>query len=215
MLLGASFVLSPVFPQATKLWIRTLRGCILLTGATVRPPPPPTHTHTHTTPLSRSWGISPNRTHHPLAAFLAVAVYLDDQLSGVTIARNTFVNVSMVFLLGGGRSNVFTDNEVQNSGEVVYFDDRGGHGSGCVGSTLLAGLEAVPYNTSAVWVSRFPALARILDDEPCLPKYNALVNNTYCAVAGFCTASNATIASWGSTAWGNTAAAIPCVGDGL
>ena len=144
------------------------------------------------------------------------AVYFDDNLSGVTVQGNLFINISgRAFLLGGGRDNVFADNVAQHvsgSDAIAHFDNRGGGGSGCVraGSTLGDGLLAVPYATSAVWVAHFPSLARIMTDDPCEARHNALVRNTYCASSGFVDASNATIAAWGSTAWGNVGVPAPC-----
>ena len=35
------------------------------------------------------------------------AVYLDDMMSGFTVAGNTFFNCSRALLLGGGRENTF------------------------------------------------------------------------------------------------------------
>lgn len=146
------------------------------------------------------------------------AVYLDDELSGVSITGNRFENSSgRVLLLGGGRSNVFAHNAIRGyrgGAALVHFDDRGG-GAGtakCVsaGSTLAQGLADVPY-TSGVWAARFPDLARILADAPCAARHNAIVDNAFCDVAGaaFLDQSNATIAAWGSTAWGN-APLSPC-----
>ena len=142
------------------------------------------------------------------------AVYLDDMISGFTITGNTFVNVSRALLLGGGRSNIFANNSitgVDGGDGAVHFDDRGlgWDNDACKqpGGEMVGFLARVPYNTSAVWLSRFPQLANILEDEPCTPKYNAIVGNTYCALgtSPFLDASNASIASWGSTAWGNVA----------
>lgn len=35
-------------------------------------------------------------------------------MSGITIVGNTFVNVSRVFHLGGGRDNLFLNNSIAN-----------------------------------------------------------------------------------------------------
>ncbi len=140
------------------------------------------------------------------------AVYLDDELSGVSITGNTFDNSSgRVLLIGGGRSNVFAHNVIRGyrgGSALVHFDDRGG-GAGtasCVraGSTLAQGLADVPYATG-VWAARFPDLARILADAPCAARHNVIVGNAFCNVAGaaFVDQSNVTITAWGSSAWGN------------
>lgn len=68
--------------------------------------------------------------------------------------------------------------------------------------------QRVPYNTSAVWTSRFPHLAAILDGGlQCVPRFNVIADNAYCAPGqAFIDQSNATIASWQSTAYNNTPA---------
>jgi hypothetical protein len=140
------------------------------------------------------------------------AVYLDDELSGISITGNRFMNsTGRVLLIGGGRSNVFAGNSMRGyrgNAALVHFDDRGG-GAGttkCVaaGSTLAQGLAAVPYATG-VWAARFPDLARILTDAPCAARHNVIVDNAFCDNAGaaFIDQSNATITGWGSSAWGN------------
>jgi len=143
------------------------------------------------------------------------AVYLDDMISGFTVTNNTFVNVSRALLLGGGRSNVFAFNSisyVDGTDGAVHFDDRGlgWDASACTApdGEMVRFLARVPYNTSAAWAAAYPQLVGILGDEPCTPKYNAVVGNTYCAIGSkpFIDATNATIAAWGSTAWGNVPA---------
>ena len=94
---------------------------------------------------------------------------------------------------------------------AVHFDNRGmGWASGACspGGEEIRFLDRVPYNTSAVWIARFPQLVGILDDEPCVPKYNAVVGNTFCNLGGapFIDASNASVAGWNSTAWANVEA---------
>ena len=143
------------------------------------------------------------------------AVYLDDMISGFTVTNNTFVNVSRALLLGGGRSNVFAFNSisyVDGTDGAVHFDDRGlgWDASACTApdGEMVRFLARVPYNTSAAWAAAYPQLVGILGDEPCTPKYNAVVGNSYCAIGSqpFIDATNATIAAWGSTAWGNVPA---------
>jgi hypothetical protein len=147
------------------------------------------------------------------------AIYLDDMVSGVTVTDNIIINVSRALLLGGGRWNVFARNSIQGvsraSDAAVHFDNRGqGWSNPSCNFTAAAPavpnmvmlLERVPYNTSVVWLAAFPWLANILNDEPCTPKYNSVVNNTYCGLeAGipFLDQSDATIFSWGSVVSGN------------
>lgn len=82
----------------------------------------------------------------------------------------------------------------------------------CVSCELLSDrsphpMQRVPYNTSAVWISRFPHLATILDGGlQCVPRFNVIANNSYCSPGkDLIDQTNATIASWQSTAYGNEA----------
>ena len=59
-----------------------------------------------------------------------MTIYLDDQLSSVSIEENKFENCHMALQLGGGRANIFRFNTLNNSGGV-YMDDRGGYGTRC------------------------------------------------------------------------------------
>jgi len=44
-------------------------------------------------------------------------------------------------------------------------------------------LERVPYNcTACAWAGRYPHLHNILADEPWMPKYWVVVNNTFCDI---------------------------------
>ena len=145
------------------------------------------------------------------------AVYLDDLLSGTLVTGNRFVNVSRALLLGGGRDNIFVNNTVDGvdgTDAAVHFDDRGlgWASSSCTApdGELVRFLGRVPYNTSAVWMQRYPTLPRILADTPCAPHGNVIVANRYChmgSTKAFIDQDNATITAWGSTAWGNVEAA--------
>jgi hypothetical protein len=139
-------------------------------------------------------------------------VYLDDSVSGFYIAGNTFSQIARAFLLGGGRDNVFINNHIagaDGSDAAIHVDNRdeGWAKSSCEpGGILVQFLGRVPYNTSAAWIAAFPNLPNILADDPCAPKYNAIVDNVVCGSAPglpWIDVDNATLASWGSTAWGN------------
>jgi hypothetical protein len=139
------------------------------------------------------------------------AVYLDDSFSGLTVENCTFQNVSTAFLLGGGRDNAFRNNSIVStisSSSAILFDDRdeGWAKSAChSGGILLELLAQVPYNTSSAWIEAYPSLVDILSDDPCLPKYNRIENNTYCKIPGgtLIDQTASTIASWGSFASNN------------
>lgn len=140
------------------------------------------------------------------------AVYLDDSASGTLIQGNTFINVSRALLLGGGRDNLFLSNVVhhaQGTDAAIHFDDRdlGWASNSCKpGGLPYDFLYRVPFNSSSVWISSYPTLATILQNQPCVPMGNVIVGNTLCDAPGlpWIDVSNSTINSWGSTAWGNT-----------
>ena len=137
-------------------------------------------------------------------------LYLDDQVSGLTMTNNYFEDVSRALELGGGRDNIFAGNVINGttSDVAISFDNRGmgWQHAACTppSGELVQFLARVPY-TGPTWAAIFPSLARILTDTPCEPRHNAIVNNRYCNLdsAGFISQTNETIASWNSTAWGN------------
>lgn len=109
----------------------------------------------------------------------AIGVYLDDAASGFTIAHNIMVNAAMAVLIGGGRDNLVISNLFIDCTPSIQIDARG------VGwmrdhidadGTLPVRLQAVPYR-DALWAAAYPALAKILDDEPGLPKGNRVEGN--------------------------------------
>lgn len=143
------------------------------------------------------------------------AVYLDDSGAGFLIVNNTFMNVSRALLLGGGRDNIFDSNYVQGADgtdAAIHFDDRdlGWAASACQISPpgiLVQFLNRVPYNTSQAWISKYPTLPNILNDQLCVPKYNRITNNRICgSTAGlpWIDATDAQVISWNSTLANNT-----------
>eukprot|EP00730_Choanoeca_flexa_P007911 TRINITY_DN12411_c0_g2_i5.p1 TRINITY_DN12411_c0_g2~~TRINITY_DN12411_c0_g2_i5.p1 ORF type:complete len:697 (+),score=110.92 TRINITY_DN12411_c0_g2_i5:2-2092(+) len=137
--------------------------------------------------FNRSKG-SPNSVH---------AVYLDDSGSGFYIANNTFRNVTNAFMLGGGRDNHFVNNTIDGCGQggvmpgnkhlgtPIYFDNRdmGWASKNCNQSdlkdaTLIQFLYRVPYNETPY--TKYEHLANILEDHPCVPKYNNIRYRACC-----------------------------------
>ena len=50
----------------------------------------------------------------------------DDEQSGYTIANNTFVNVDLGVLIGGGRHHKVIDNTFESCGTAcIHIDNRG------------------------------------------------------------------------------------------
>lgn len=56
-------------------------------------------------------------------------IYLDDQLSSVTIEGNTFVGGHSPLIIGGGRHNVFRNNVINGTSMGVSMDNRGRGGT--------------------------------------------------------------------------------------
>ena len=143
---------------------------------------------------------------------LPSAVYLDDQLSSVSVSGCVFDQIDgRVLLLGGGRYNVFANNLIIQSAptQSISMDDRGGGGSKCVrpGAMPYVFLARVPYASSASW-SKYAGLPTILSDEPCTPKHNIISNNVLCGGAKRFALDPRTVEGWGSQMENNTAVAV-------
>ncbi|MHC4106996.1 MAG: right-handed parallel beta-helix repeat-containing protein [Planctomycetota bacterium] len=104
------------------------------------------------------------------------AVYIDDQASGITIRENLFTNCHWGMLMGGGRDNVIEGNVFIDCGLALHFDARGLGWAARMRGILTERLEAVPYRQDP-WVTRFPELLTLLDDEPMVPKGNDIRGN--------------------------------------
>jgi len=124
-----------------------------------------------------------NFIHHPggRAGHGSFSVYLDDSCSSTHIYGNVFYKVQKAVLIGGGRDNIMENNIIVDSGIALQFDNRsegwarkyqipgGDH-------RMYAKLKEVrhdkpPYST------RYPALARILEENPHKPLGNKVLNN--------------------------------------
>jgi len=140
-------------------------------------------------------------------------VYLDDQMSGWTIAGNRFENVMQGSMLGGGRDNVFVDNVFVGvtHGLAIEFDNRGQnwqHESCVHNSTWTGRLAQDLFNVNYLnppYSERYPELVRLLDEQPCAPFNNTLANNVFCNLAGdFTNLSPSQAANWSDTLANNT-----------
>ena len=142
--------------------------------------------------------------------------------SGFTVTDNT--NAARALLINGGRSNVFVGNKISDTGGFFGVVAVAAYPSasycGVPGSLGYNSLIAVPWNSSAVWISAFPELANILNDNPCYPARNVISNNSICgalpcswscasyntAAAPYvwgCCSSPAQIVGWNSSISGN------------
>lgn len=107
----------------------------------------------------------------------AMAVYLDDAASGITVQGNIFFRAGRAAFIGGGRDNLVDGNLFVDCHPAVHVDARGiGWMRSTVQTTLPERLAAVPYQESP-WKERYPQLLTLLDDEPGVPKGNRVRRN--------------------------------------
>ena len=113
-------------------------------------------------------------------------IYLDGLTSGFTVTDNRMDNVARALEINCGRSNTFARNVITNSGGsfgvLSLSPCLSANYCGIPGGLGWASLQAVPWNSSAVWIEAFPELAVIVDDNPCWPAHNAIINNSICGV---------------------------------
>jgi hypothetical protein len=149
------------------------------------------------------------------AWFSVAAVYGDDGVSGLVVAGNRFVNVARAVRAYGGRSHRIENNTA--SGILYDYVQMDNLPSNCAdGSTQLNRLLAMPFNTSAVWLSAYSAfpdnLPPILQEDPCNNHFAVLVNNSGCGVGGvFLVPHNVSqIEAWGGIVQGNNITSASC-----
>lgn len=102
-------------------------------------------------------------------------LYLDDCASSITAINNSFRNCSgPAAALEGGKGHVFINN-------YIHEDAHGVHavGKSCAGA--LPYLDLVPWNTSTVWLERYPDLVPEILENSGAPWHIFFVNNTLCA----------------------------------
>lgn len=136
--------------------------------------------------MGRDWTargtvIRHNYFHHIQGPGLhgAMAVYLDDSASGISIVGNVFYKAGRAAFIGGGRDNQVVNNVFVDCPASLHVDARGvGWMKYHVdpGGTLPERLKAMPYQ-SPPWRQKYPELLNILDDEPGLPKGNVVRHN--------------------------------------
>ena len=136
--------------------------------------------------MGRDWTargtiIRHNYFHHIQGPGLhgAMAVYLDDSASGISIMGNIFYRAGRAAFIGGGRDNQVINNVFVDCPASVHVDARGvGWMKYHVdpGGTLPERLKAMPYK-QAPWRLKYPQLVNILEDEPGLPKGNVVRHN--------------------------------------
>lgn len=121
---------------------------------------------------------------HDLASMEGVGtmgVYLDDCDSGDEVVGNVFYKAGRAAFIGGGRDNRVANNIFIECRHAIHLDARGLRrakpGSGVRdGWDLLAKAEALDFRNPP-WSTRYPKLARVMDEEPLLPLGNVVERN--------------------------------------
>lgn len=106
-----------------------------------------------------------------------IGVYFDNCASSARVFGNVFCNMTKPVMIGGGRDHVIENNIFIDCTIPVYMDNRGlrwGHFR--PGGPMYETLDSVPYR-KAPWSTRYPDLARIMDELPQAPLGNVLVRN--------------------------------------
>jgi len=104
-------------------------------------------------------------------------IYLDDQLSGITVKGNLIERAPLGVLVGGGRYDQIEGNIVSTCQEGLHLDSRGTQAwSANSRKTLAAGLEKLP-GTEEPWKSRYPQVQATLTDRPNLPVGTRIIGN--------------------------------------
>jgi len=136
--------------------------------------------------MGRDWTMRGTMVRHNLFADLtgpgrlgAMAVYLDDSASGITVVGNVFVRACREVLIGGGRDNLVENNLFIDGDPAVEVDARGlGWAAPMVapGGWMRQRLDEMPWQTP-LWTGRYPGLAALLDDQPEAPRRNVIRRN--------------------------------------
>lgn len=113
-------------------------------------------------------------------------IYLDDANSGATIRGNVFHQVQRPVFIGGGRDTLVENNLFIDCPQAFHLDARYSPGNWAAqygdpriekaretGELNGVRFREPPYST------RFPPLAKMLDDEPTFPKGNILRGNIF------------------------------------
>lgn len=139
-----------------------------------------------------------------LGSTLVVAMYWDDELSGMKASNNICTNVDGCHLLGGGRDNTITGTSCTTTrGSCIHFDNRGMNWQRAYctppNGELVQQLFSVKY-TQPPYSTAYPRIVNTLSDRPCVPvgNYIAQISCVDCK-QGVIDQSQATISSWNST----------------
>ncbi|MCG7852696.1 MAG: right-handed parallel beta-helix repeat-containing protein, partial [Methanosarcinaceae archaeon] len=108
-------------------------------------------------------------------------IYLDDGISGITVEGNIFINLAQGLLFNGGRDNTAVNNvfiDVENMMRSTSLKEAYTTWAASSWKTLNEKFKQMPLNKEP-WLSAYPHLANMLEDEPELPKYTTIKDNLY------------------------------------
>ena len=111
-----------------------------------------------------------------------VGIYLDDGFSSADITGNIFNKVTRATMIGGGRDNKITNNIFVNCDPSIYVDARGlGWMKELTNSWIREAndkgtLSGINYNQPP-YLTQYPKLATILNNEPAAPNGNIISHN--------------------------------------
>jgi hypothetical protein len=113
----------------------------------------------------------------------AIAVYLDDVASGITVFGNIFYKTNHAVVIGGGRDNIIKNNIFIECNPAVFMDARGialanKYMAKAGQWNMYKKLEDVNFDKPP-YSQRYPRLAGILNDEPAVPKGNVISHNIF------------------------------------
>ncbi len=125
---------------------------------------------------SRGNIVRNNFVHH---AMNANAFYVDDGDSGDTFFGNVAYKTESGGFVGGGHDQIFRNNIIIDSPRAMHVDSRGvSRGYTAEDRRLRGDLDSVPYQ-SPPWSEKYPALLKILDENPAYPTGIVIVDNLF------------------------------------
>lgn len=106
-----------------------------------------------------------------------IGVYLDNCVSSTEIFGNVFYDVPKAVMIGGGRDNIVANNIFIQCKVPVYLDNRGLRWNHFQPDGPMYEPLKQFRITEPPWSTRYPKLARILDECPQAPLGNVLARN--------------------------------------
>lgn len=137
----------------------------------------------------RNWtmrgNLIKNNYLHDISGFRnkgCVGVYLDDMFSSADIVGNLFVRVTRAAMIGGGRDNSIVNNIFIDCKPSVHVDARAlgwayAHADGWIHEAKTKGTISDIRWKDAPYGTKYPRLAKILEEEPKAPEGNLIARN--------------------------------------